>query len=103
MESIRDITIGWEKGDKYAEVNTPNCRIKSRLQKLYEKYPDEFQRYIENKDGSLYAKIPVKWIKIGRPRTVSDEQREAARERFARSREVLDAMLVENPNTTLGF
>lgn len=87
METIRDITIGWEKGDKFAEINTPHCRISGRLKKLHEKYPDVFDRYVENKDGSVYAKVPVRWIKIGKPRAISDEQKEAMKERFAKMRE----------------
>ena len=87
MEPMRDITIGWEKGDAYASVDTPPCRIKSKLQRLHEKYPDEFGCYIENEDGSLYAKVPAKWIKISPPKNMSEEFKEAARERFAKMRE----------------
>lgn len=81
METIRDITIGWEIGEKYASVDTPPCRIKTRLQKLHEQHPDEFPVYIENDDGSLYAKVPAKWVKINPPKKVSEEQRQAMRER----------------------
>ena len=87
METIRDIAIGWENGDKYAEINTPNCRIKTRLRKLHEQRPDDFQQYVENIDGSVYAKVPEKWIKINPPKYVSDEFRESARERFMKMRE----------------
>ena len=67
MEAMNEITIGWERGDKFAEVDLPsNHRLNNRLQKLHEAYPDEFQRFILNKDGTLYAKVPVKWIQIRR-------------------------------------
>lgn len=89
METISTITIGWDKGDKFAEVDTPPCRIKNRLVKLHEKYPDEFERYVENADGSLYASVPVKWIKIQKPRTggvieLTEEQKQANADRLRR-------------------
>ena len=92
METIRDIIIGWEKGDKFAEVNTPHCRISGRLKKLHEKYPDEFDKYVENKDGSIYAKVPVKWIKIIRPsgnhREFTEEEKKANAERLRKMWEI---------------
>ena len=35
-----------------------------------------------NQDGSAFIKVPVNWVKISPPRKVSEEQREAAGERF---------------------
>ena len=40
----------------------------------------------EENDGYLLAKIPTSWLKISH-RVISDEQREAARERFAKYHE----------------
>ncbi|WP_418428043.1 hypothetical protein [Blautia hydrogenotrophica] len=36
----------------------------------------------ENKDGSAYFHVPISYIKVSPPRKVSEEQREAAGERF---------------------
>lgn len=97
MDTITDITIGWRKGDKFAEVDTPHCRIKSRLAKLHEKFPDEFGCYIENPDGSLYAKIPVKWIRINRPsghhHEFTEEEKAANAERLRKYREEKQARM----------
>ena len=41
----------------------------------------------ENKDGSICAKLPIKYLKISAPRKVSDEQRQKASERFKKLRE----------------
>ena len=40
-----------------------------------------------NNDGSIVATIPVRYIKIGAPRQVSDEQREVLAERLRAMRE----------------
>lgn len=95
MDTIRDVTIGWEIGDEYAEVNTPNCRIRGRLRKLHEQRPEDFQRYVENEDGSVYAKVPVKWVKISPPRHVemTDERRTASAERLRKYREDKNATM----------
>lgn len=47
-----------------------------------ESHPDEVKLIVENKDGSAIFHVPVNWIKCSPPRKVSDEQKEAAAERF---------------------
>lgn len=37
---------------------------------------------IENKDGSAFFHVLVNWVKCSPPRKVSEEQKEAAAERF---------------------
>ena len=46
--------------------------------------PNKMQNNImaENEDGSLFAHVPVNYIKISPPKKMSEEQREAASERF---------------------
>ena len=36
----------------------------------------------ENADGSAFFHVPVNWIKCSPPRQISDEQKEAAKQRF---------------------
>jgi hypothetical protein len=47
-----------------------------------ESRPDEVKLMAENKDGSAYFHVPISYIKVSPPRKVSEEQREAAGERF---------------------
>ena len=47
-----------------------------------ESRPDEVKLMAENKDGSAYSHVPISYIKVSPPRKVSEEQREAAGERF---------------------
>ena len=63
-------------GEKTATISTTHRKYINRLKKLYENNNDEFTYYVENKDGSICAKIP--------PRQMSDEQRHLASERFRR-------------------
>lgn len=80
---MNEFVIEWIKGDEYAGVTVPSgTALKSKLIRLAEKNPKEVTIIVENKDGSLFAHVPVSYVKISPPRQVSDEQREAAGERF---------------------
>lgn len=85
MEPMRDITIGWENGDELACIDAPsNSRWKGKIVRLREKHPEAVPVFIQNPDGSITAKFPVKLLSLRNPseRTVSDEQKAAASERI---------------------
>lgn len=80
---MNEFSIEWIKGAEYAGVTVPSgTALKSKLLRLADKKPDEVKIIAENNDGSLFAHIPVNYVKISPPRQVSDEQKEAASERF---------------------
>lgn len=66
--------IEWVKDAKKATLTLSQRRTISRVKRLAEKYPDKCQILAENKDGSIYAHIPVIWIKINPPKELTDEQ-----------------------------
>ena len=73
----------WIKGNGYAGVSAPSgTALKSKLMKYAEERPDEVKVMAVNRDGSAFFHIPVNYIKISPPRKISEEQREAAGERF---------------------
>lgn len=74
--------IEFMSGSHTATVSFTNKKHINKIKKLYEKNGGEFKYFVENSDGSICAKIPLRWIKISPPRMVSDEQREAARIRL---------------------
>ena len=86
MADYRENVIEFYADDKRATVTFTQGRYVSRIRKLAEEKPDECQIVAENKDNSIVAHIPVRWIKISPVREVSDEQKEAARERFLKLR-----------------
>lgn len=80
---MNEFVIEWIKGAEYAGVTVPlGTSLKSKLLRLAEQNPDEVRIMAENKDGSLFVHVPVNYIKISPPKKMSDEQREAASERF---------------------
>lgn len=82
---MNEFCIEWLRSGEYAGVTTPSSTaLKSKLMRLAKERPDEVKVMAENNDGSAYFHIPVNYIKVSPPRQVSDEQREAAGERFRR-------------------
>lgn len=80
---MNEFVIEWVKGGDYAGVTVPSrTALKSKLLNLSEKNPDDVKIIAINEDGSVYAHIPINYVKISPPRKVSDEQKKAAGERF---------------------
>lgn len=80
---MNEFAIEWVKGSDYAGVTVPSgTAFKSKLIKLSKNYPDEVKIIAENADGSIFAHVPVSYIKISHTRIVSDENKKAASERF---------------------
>ena len=77
-------------GTRTATVTFTNQKHINRIKKLYEERKDDFKYFKENTDGSVCAKIPLKWIKINAGsktgRVMTEEQKEAARIRLANAR-----------------
>ena len=86
MENV----VEFISGTRTATVTFTNQKHINRIKKLYEERKDDFKYFIENKDGSICAKIPLKWIRINpgskEKRIMTEEQKEAARIRLANAR-----------------
>lgn len=85
----QETTIVWDEEEKAAKIYTASHVTMRKLDKLCAEFPAHYHRtWIEDdKDGRITAARYIthcKLIRFGKPREVSEEQREAARERFAR-------------------
>lgn len=80
---MSEFAIEWIKGNDYAGVTAPSgTALKSKLMRYAKERPDEVKVMAANEDGSVFFHIPINYIKVSPPRKVSEEQREAAGERF---------------------
>ena len=90
MENTENM-VEFISGTRTATVTFTNKKHINRIKKLYEERKDDFKYFIENPDGSVCAKIPLKWIKINpgskEKRVMTEEQKEAVRIRLAKARE----------------
>ena len=82
--------IEFLSGERSAVVSFTNKKHIKRIKKLYEERKDDFKYFHENTDGSICAKIPLKWVKLNpgskNGRVMTEEQKEAARVRLANAR-----------------
>ena len=87
-ETSSECAMEWVRGDKTATVTFPSAnRFNSKIRHLAEEYPEEVKIRHENHDGSLVATIPVRFIKIGAPRKLSEEQKAEMAERLKIARD----------------
>ena len=94
MENTENM-IEFLSGTRTATVTFTNQKHINRMKKLYEERGDEFKYFHENSDGSICAKIPLRWVKVnpgalpgtGKKRELTEEQKQALRERLAAGRE----------------
>lgn len=82
--------IEFLSGERSAMVSFTNRKHINRIKKLYEERKEDFKYFHENTDGSICAKIPLKWVKLNpgskNGRVMTEEQKEAARIRLANAR-----------------
>lgn len=82
-----EFVIEWLRGQNTASVTAPNgSALKNRVQKLAVEHPEDCVIMAENKDGSIFAHVPVKYIKLSAPPKISEEMREERRTRMAKIR-----------------
>lgn len=75
-EGYAENVIEFVRDGKTATLSLSQRRYITRVKQLAERYPDECKILAENEDGSLYAHIPVKWIRINPPAQLTEEQQE---------------------------
>lgn len=89
MENTENM-IEFLTGTRTATVTFTNQKHINRIKKLYEEWKDDFKYFKQNDDGSVCAKISLRWVKINpgskTGRVMTDEQKEAARIRLANVR-----------------
>ena len=82
-ENMNENVLAWYKNEPTATVTFSQGKYITKIRKLAEKFPEECQITHENKDGSIVAHIPTKWIKINNPqRVMTEEEKRLAAERF---------------------
>ena len=89
MDSSENV-IEFITGERTATVTFTNRKHINRIKNIYEERKDDFKYFRENPDGSVCAKIPIKWVKINpgskEGRVMTEEQKEAARIRLQEAR-----------------
>lgn len=75
-ENCNECSIAWIRGSDYAEISAYNgSTLKNRTLKLKEENPEDVKILATNKDGSIFAHVPIKYVKLRAPRKLTEEQR----------------------------
>lgn len=82
---MNENVIEWLSGSDTVLVTFSQKKYVNKIKKLAETREDVVIK-TENKDGSILARLPIKFIKITPPRQMSEEQRNQARERLKKYR-----------------
>lgn len=84
MSAFNETAIEHIAGEELCGISTGERTMRNRLAKLAEQNPEQVKCIALNEDGSVYYKVPWRWVTVRKPRTVnfSDEQRAAMSERM---------------------
>lgn len=82
----KENVVEWIQGSKTVTCTLARNRISTHLLKMAEKYPDEVQVDVVNKDKTYVFHVPLSWVSIRKPRRV-----EMTEERKQRSIDALKA------------
>lgn len=90
MWDVRENVIEFLLNQKVMAVTLTQRKLANRVKEYAEKYPDEVRIVKENDDGSIFAKMPTRYLRIVRPsegRTLTEEEKEASRKRLELGRQ----------------
>lgn len=98
-DSTSECAIAWRRGDDYAEVTAYNgSRLKNRVMKLQKENPEDVKILAVNKDGSIFAHVPIQYVPNLRvTRRVSEEFRLKSSERLKNMRAERTKVTAEEP------
>ena len=83
---FKENNIEWITGDNTMSITLTSQRHITKIRKLAERKPEEV-KIVANKDGSIYATLPLSYLKFNPPMDLTEEQKEKLRERVRVARE----------------
>ena len=83
---FKENNIEWITGDNTMSITLTSQRHITRIRKLAERKPEEV-KIVANKDGSIYATLPLSYLKFNPPMDLTEEQKEKLRKRVRVARE----------------
>jgi hypothetical protein len=82
---FKENNIEWITGDNMMSVTLTSQRHINKIRKLAERKPDEV-KIVTNKDGSIYATLPLSYLKFNPPMNLTEEQKKELAKRLKRNR-----------------
>ncbi len=85
MWDVKENVIEFLLNQKVMAVTLTQRKLANRVKEYAERYPEEVRIVKENSDGSIFAKMPTRYLRIVRPsegRVFTEEEKEASRKRL---------------------
>ena len=83
---FRENAIEWYNGQDTITITLSQKKYINKIKQLANKYPNEVKIIAENENGSICAHIPLRYLKIQRPRELTEEERIEAAKRLEKYR-----------------
>lgn len=77
---MNENVIEWITGEDRVALTLDQKKYINRVRRLSRQHRDVWVH--DNADGTIYATMPLSYLKLSAPRQMSAEQREAARQRL---------------------
>jgi hypothetical protein len=61
---VTENVIEWETGNRKISVTLSQKKYVTKIKQLAKKYPDEVKILAKNEDGSIFARLPLKALKL---------------------------------------
>lgn len=91
FNEIREFNVNWVDCDDMVSVTMYEKKYMNQINKLAEKHPDEIRIVAGNKDGTMVAHLPKKFVHVNfserTKREMDEDQRAAAAERLKVARQ----------------
>ena len=78
----RETIITYNATSNNAEIYTADKKVMKKIDEYVKLYPSAYSVISKTKTAKIYS-VPKKYVKIIRPRNISNTQREKARKRIA--------------------
>lgn len=87
MAELKENVIEWITGEDTISVTLSQTKHINKVERLAKKYPDLVQILKRNEDGSIFAHLPLKSLKLNIiTNNLTEEQRKVRAERLKESR-----------------
>lgn len=88
MAELKENAIEWITGQDTISVTVSQKKYVNRVERLAKKFPDLVQIKARNDDGSIFAHLPLKALKLNiTVSNMTEEQKKANAERLRKLRE----------------
>lgn len=79
---FRENAIEWYNGQKTITITLSQRKLINKIMKYAKDFPNEVKIDSINEDGTVLAHIPLTYLKIQKPRMMSEDDKNKARERL---------------------